>query len=399
MTRKYIRIAELIYKDKIGELTGQEKQELLAWLEESDFNRQIFDELAKGSSLSRSYAEYRNVHREQVWNKIEKQIAPQRSRLSLRWIGYAASVMILVVAGWFAFQMSDNKDSVQEGKKVARITPGTQKAILHLDNGEQVVLADNNTVLVEHSLSGKIEQVDKTLVYQTESTVKDERLNVLEIPNGGEFQVTLADGSRVWLNAGTRLTYPIAFVGKERRVRLDGEGYFEVERDESKPFIVEINGMEVKVLGTSFNLRSFAADNRSTATLVSGKIEVKTPTQRIELLPNQQADLLVGENKLAVREVDAVAYSAWTKGRFVFRRERLETILDDVSRWYNVTVFYEQSRVKDILFSGIVERYADISETLEMLEKTGKVNFIVDEQKIIVRAKKRNRKVLQHFPA
>ena len=387
MTKKYIRIAELIYKDKIGELTGQEKQELLGWLEESDFNRQIFDELAKGSSLSRSYAEYRNVHREQVWNKIEKQIASQRPRLSLRWIGYAASVMILVVAGWFAFQMSDNKDSVQEGKKVARITPGTQKAILHLDNGEQVVLADNNTVIVEDSLSGKIEQVDKTLVYQTESTVKDERLNVLEIPNGGEFQVTLADGSRVWLNAGTKLTYAIAFVGKERRVRLDGEGYFEVERDESKPFIVEINGMEVKVLGTSFNLRSFTADNRSTATLVSGKIEVKTPTQRIELLPNQQADLLVGENKLDVREVDAVAYGAWTKGRFVFRRERLETILDDVSRWYNVTVFYEQSRVKDILFSGIVERYADISETLEMLEKTGKVNFIVDEQKIIVRAK------------
>ena len=213
MTKKYIRIAELIYKDKIGELTGQEKQELLGWLEESDFNRQIFDELAKGSSLSRSYAEYRNVHREQVWNKIEKQIAPQRPRLSLRWIGYAASVMILVVAGWFAFQMSDNKDSVQEGKKVARITPGTQKAILHLDNGEQVVLVDNNTVIVEDSLSGKIEQVDKTLVYQTESTVKDERLNVLEIPNGGEFQVTLADGSRVWLNAGTKLTYPIAFVG------------------------------------------------------------------------------------------------------------------------------------------------------------------------------------------
>ncbi len=387
MTKKYIRIAELIYKDKIGELTGQEKQELLAWLEESDFNRQIFDELAKGSSLSRSYAEYRNVHREQVWNKIEKQIAPQRSRVSLRWIGYAASVMILVVAGWFAFQMSDNKDSVQEGKKVARITPGTQKAILHLDNGEQVVLADNNTVIVEDSLSGKIEQVDKTLVYQTESTVKEERLNVLEIPNGGEFQVTLADGSRVWLNAGTKLTYPIAFVGKERRVCLDGEGYFEVERDESKPFIVEINGMEVKVLGTSFNLRSFTADNRSMATLISGKIEVKTPTQRVELLPNQQADLLVGENKLDVHEVDAIAYGAWTKGKFVFRRERLETILDDVSRWYNVTVFYEQSRVKDILFSGIVERYADISETLEMLEKTGKVSFIVDEQKIIVRAK------------
>ncbi|MDY5489412.1 MAG: DUF4974 domain-containing protein [Butyricimonas virosa] len=387
MTKKYIRIAELIYKDKIGELSEREKNELLAWLEESDFNRQIFDELAKGSSLSRSYDEYRNIHREQVWNAIEKQIVPQGRRLSLQWMEYAASVMILVVAGWFIFQMSDNGDTIQEGKKVARITPGTQKAILHLDNGEQLVLADNNTVVVEDSLSGKIEQVDKSLVYQTESTVKEERFNVLEIPNGGEFQVTLADGTKVCLNAGTKLTYPIAFVGKERRVHLEGEGYFEVKRDENKPFIVEINGMEVKVLGTSFNLRSFAADNRSTATLISGKIEVKTSLRRVELSPNQQADLLVGENKLDVREVDAAVYSAWTKGRFVFRRERLETILDDVSRWYNVTVFYEQSSAKDILFSGIMERYADISKTLEMLEKTGKVSFIIDEQKIIVRAK------------
>ena len=387
MTKKYIRIAELIYKDKIGNLTEQEKCELLAWLEESDFNRQIFDELAKGSSLSRSYDEYRNIHREQVWNAIEKQIVPQGRQLSLQWVGYAASVMILVVAGWFIFQMSDNKNVVQEGKKVARITPGTQKAILYLDNGEQVVLADNNTVVVEDSLSGRIEQVDKSLVYQTESTVKEERLNVLEIPNGGEFQVTLADGTKVCLNAGTKLTYPIAFVGKERRVHLEGEGYFEVKRDENKPFIVEIKGMEVKVLGTSFNLRSFAADNRSTATLISGKIEVKTSLRRVELSPNQQADLLVGENKLDVREVDAAVYSAWTKGRFVVRRERLETILDDVSRWYNVTVFYEQSSAKDILFSGIMERYADISKTLEMLEKTGKVSFIIDEQKIIVRAK------------
>lgn len=387
MTKEYIRIAELIYKDKIGELSEREKNELLAWLEESDFNRQIFDELAKGSSLSRSYDEYRNIHREQVWSVIEQQIVPRRRRLSLQWMGYAASVMILVVAGWFVFQTSDNGDTIQEGKKVARITPGTQKAILHLDNGEQVVLADNNTVIVEDSLSGKIEQVDKALVYQTESAVKEERLNVLEIPNGGEFQVTLADGTKVWLNAGTKLTYPIAFVGKERRVRLEGEGYFEVERDENKPFIVEINGMEVKVLGTSFNLRSFAADNRSTAILVSGKIEVRTSTECIELSPNQRVDLLIGESKLDVREVDAVAYSAWTKGRFVFRRERLETILDDVSRWYNVTVFYEQSSVKDILFSGIMERYADISQTLEMLERTGKVSFIVDQKEIIVRAK------------
>ena len=189
------------------------------------------------------------------------------------------------------------------------------------------------------------------------------------------------------MTAGSKLTYPVAFIGKERRVELEGEGYFEVKRDDAKPFIVTLNGMEIKVLGTSFNLRSFKQDGRTTATLISGKVEVKTLSKNVVLEPNQQADLMVGEDRLEIREVDAEAYRAWTKGQFVFRRERLETIMDDVARWYNVTVFYEQGSAKEILFSGIVERYANITETLKMLEKTGKVLFIVDNQKIIVRVK------------
>lgn len=387
MTRKYIQIADLIYKDKVGMATEEEKRELDAWLEESDFNRQIFCELFKGSTLSRSYEEYRNIHREQVWDMIERQIAPRRRNLSWQWVGYAASVVVLIVAGWFLYTLSGRYDGSSEPKKIAQIVPGSQKAILYLDSGEQVVLEDRAGVIVEDSISGKIEKVANSLVYQSDSVVKEERTNVLEIPKGGEFNVTLADGTKVWLNAGSKLTYPVAFVNRERRVALEGEGYFEVHRDEEKPFVVTVNGMEITVLGTSFNLKSFVQDGRTTATLVSGKVEVKTVSGSVILTPNQQADLLVGENKLEVREVDAEAYRAWTKGMFVFRRERLEAILDDVARWYNTTVFYEQSDVKDILFSGIVERYADISETLKMLEKTGKVEFKIDEEKIIVRAK------------
>ena len=387
MTKKYIQIADLIYKDKIGIATEDERRELQAWLEESDFNRQIFDELSKGSALSRDYEEYRAVHREQVWNQIEQQIAPRRRNLSWQWMGYAASVIVLIVAGWFVFTMTGRNESQKEVKRVATITPGERKAILYLEKGKKVVLGGMDGVIVDDSLCGRIEQVDEALVYQSETGVKEERMNVLEIPKGGEFNVALADGTRVWLNAGTKLTYPVAFVGEERRVRLEGEAYFEVKRDEAKPFIVDLNGMKVTVLGTSFNLKSFRQDGRTTATLVSGKVEVSTDTRKIVLEPNQQADLLVDKDSLNVREVDAEAYRAWTKGQFVFRRERLESILDDVARWYNVTVFYEQGGAKDIVFSGIMERYADISETLKMLEKTGKVSFTVDEQKIIVRLK------------
>lgn len=385
MTKRYIQIADLIYKIKIGIATDEEKRELFAWVDESDFNRQLFDELSEGSALSRSYDEYRAIHREEVWRRLKQQIAPRRRNLSWRWIGYAASVIVLVAAGWFAVMMTGRVDEQKEVKKVVAIVPGERKAILHLETGKQVVLGKNSGVIVNDSLSGKIEQIDNTLVYQAETDVQAERLNVLEVPKGGEFNVTLADGTRVWLNAGSKLTYPVAFVGNERRVILWGEGYFEVKKDDTKPFRVEVNGMQVTVLGTSFNLKSFPSDERTTATLLSGKVEVKTLSESVILEPNQQADLIVGENKLEVREVDAEAYRAWTKGQFVFRRERLESILDDVARWYNVTVFYEQSRAKDILFSGTMERYSDIAETLRMLEKTGKVSFTVGEQKIIVR--------------
>ena len=385
MTKRYIQIADLIYKVKIGIATDEEKRELFAWVDESDFNRQLFDELFEGSALSRSYDEYRAIHREEVWRRLEQQIAPRRRNLSWRWIGYAASVIMLVATGWFAVMMTGRVDEQKEVKKVVAIVPGERKAILHLETGKQVVLGKNNGVIVNDSLSGKIEQIDNTLVYQAETDVQAEKLNVLEVPKGGEFNVTLADGTRVWLNAGSKLTYPVAFVGNERRVILRGEGYFEVKKDDTKPFRVEVNGMMVTVLGTSFNLKSFPSEERTTATLLSGKVEVKTLSESVILEPNQQADLIVGENKLEVREVDAEAYRAWTKGQFVFRRERLESILDDVARWYIVTVFDEQSRAKDILFSGTMERYSDIAETLRMLEKTGKVSFTVDEQKIIVR--------------
>lgn len=385
MTKKYIHIADLIYKDKIRSATEEEQRELREWLDESDFNRQVFDELSKGSTLSRSYEEYRSIHRERVWNQIERQIAPRRRNLSWRWMGLAASVAVLIAAGWFMFSGTGQEGKRDAVKPVAVISPGERKAILHLDEGKKVVLGGRNGVIVDDSLSGRIEQVNEALVYQPESGVKGVRMNVLEVPKGGEFNVTLADGTRVWLNAGTKLTYPVAFVGDERHVSLEGEAYFEVQRDESKPFVVDLNGMKVTVLGTSFNLKSFKRDGRTIATLVSGKVEVEAGAKKMVLEPNQQADLLVEKDSLEIREVDAEAYRAWTKGRFVFRRERLESILDDVARWYDVAVFYEQARAKDIVFSGIMERFADISETLKMLEKTGKVSFTVNEKKIVVR--------------
>ncbi|WP_455511163.1 FecR family protein [Butyricimonas paravirosa] len=382
MTKKYIRIAELIYKDKIGEITEQEKNELLSWLNETDFNRQIFDELSKGSSLSHSYEEYRAIHREQVWRLIEKQVVSENCGLSWRWIGYAASVVVLIVAGWFIFQTQSNEESSWEGKEVAAIIPGTQKAILHLDNGKQIVLADHDAVLVEDRLSGRIEQVNRTLVYQAETNVSEERFNTLEIPRGGEFQITLADGTRVWLNAESKLTYPVAFVGEERHVSLEGEGYFVVTRDSLHPFVVETRGQVLTVLGTSFGIRAYEDEIEILTTLEHGRVRVVSAGGEIELAPGYQSRLTDGV--LVVNKVNTSLYTAWHKGIFVFEDQALKEILNTLSRWYNIDVSYETIDLEAIRFTGELRRYNDIREFLERIQELGKVRFDIKNRTVIV---------------
>ena len=371
-----------------GLLDKSEERELRAWMDEAEENKQLFME---GVKMVREYQMVARSSKDasDSLEHIREMIKARKRRQLWIQITAVASVVILFALSFVFFYTPKSEEM---SPVLAKVHAGGTKATLIVADGIQVDLTQDNLQEVIGQYGATVLKDKKNELRYDNVEVNDEIeekpiYHTISAPVGGEYHFTLADGTMVWLNSSSRLTFPTRFTGDAREVLVEGEVYFDVKHDENKPFIVEINGMEVKVLGTSFNLRSFAADNRSTATLISGKIEVKTSSQRVELSPNQQADLLVGENKLDVREVDAVAYSAWTKGKFVFRRERLETILDDVSRWYNVTVFYEQSSVKDILFSGIVERYSDISETLKMLEKTGKVSFIVDEQKIIVSAR------------
>jgi len=241
------------------------------------------------------------------------------------------------------------------------IAPGKNTATLTLASGKVINLDTNRTsVIVSDSV--------KTVTALTAAT-----------PRGGTYQFTLPDGSKVWLNADSKLEFPSRFNGSERNISLSGEAYFEIAKDKAHPFIVRTKNQEVTVLGTHFNISSYADEALTTTTLAEGSVKVSafdsaTGRQVAVLKPNQQA-IQNPTGGMQVRQVDVSEALAWKNGEFVFDDEPLESIMRKVARWYDVDVVYEANAPKDVTLGGYVSRTRNISVVLEQMERTGKVKF------------------------
>ena len=238
---------------------------------------------------------------------------------------------------------------------------------------------------VETGVEGSFAKAEsKSLVYEKQES-EELVYNKMIVPRAGEYALTLSDGTRVWLNSETEIRYPVAF-GKDRRtVFLSGEAYFEVEKDENKPFYVVLDDVEVKVYGTSFNVNSHYR-GRVQTTLVEGKVGIRvnsTGKERI-LLPNQMAEYDVKKREIEVKDVETYYYTAWRKGEFVFQDETIEEIMDRLCRWYGMEVFYENEHVKEKHFSGIITRFSNVTDILHLIEETATVKFDVKENIITV---------------
>ena len=218
---------------------------------------------------------------------------------------------------------------------------------------------------------------------------KDEKIepvfNTLRIPVGGYYRLTLADGTKVWLNSKTELRYPVTFNGEERKVFLTGEAYFEVTHDEGHPFIVSTDNMNVKVYGTEFNVNTYQKGVIQT-TLVNGKvgIRVNSTGKEVILKPNQMAEFEEQSGTVQVKDVDPYAYIAWRNGEFVFERETIEEIMERLSRWYDVKVFYTNESVKQKRFTGVIDRYDDIEQVLRLIEGPATLRFEVKGNTVTV---------------
>lgn len=294
-----------------------------------------------------------------------------------RYVAAAASVAVIVGS---VFMLE--RENVKEPEKVVS---GKPQAVLVLSSGERIGLTKESACIVEQDSS--VVKVDTAgrIEYVRNTTDTSEIFNKILVPRGGEYVVTLSDGTKVWLDAESELEYPVKFVSNGREVKLKGRAYFEVKKDIDRPFSVSAGEFRLRVYGTEFNMDVYQGDSVRVV-LVNGMVGFKAnaATPEYHLKPGQlgNANMLTG--KVEICDVDSYPYVAWKNREIVFADERLETILDELSRWYDVSCFYSQERLKNIRFSLDVERYDDVSGVLNKLEKTGLVRFHVVGKSITV---------------
>jgi ferric-dicitrate binding protein FerR (iron transport regulator) len=267
-----------------------------------------------------------------------------------------------------------------------KINPGKNQAILTLGNGEKIILTDAiNGQVASRSGVKIIKTADGQLVYDATSITNENlplEYNTIEAPAGGQWQVRLPDGSLIFLNASSSITYPTRFVGNERKVQMIGEAYFEIAHSKNMPFRVASRGQTVEVLGTHFNVMAYADEKIIRTTLLEGSIKIINDSESKILKPGEQAQ--ISGNKFKVTsDVDLEEVVAWKNGYFKFN-ENLESIMAKISRWYNVDVEYRDRPSSDLTFSGKISRSRDISGILKMLEYTGDVHFSLDGRRVIV---------------
>lgn len=325
---------------------------------------------------------------QQITRKEEPVQSGRRIHLLRKWQYAAAVIVLLCAGGYFWYKQSISPVTVPVISQ-ADVTPGGNKAILTLADGSQIILdsttngniAKEGNTLITRSKTGE-------LIYQDAAPTNQggSRLNTLTTPRGGQHQLNLPDGSKVWLNAASSIKYPVAFNGKERKVEITGEAYFEVAKDTHKPFRVIAGEQEVEALGTSFNVNTYDDEPLKKTTLLTGSVRVTRNTnshkQEIVLSPFQQAVVSSSDNtirKITVQTDDAIA---WKSGFIHFTDVKLEEIMRQLARWYDIEVVYEKD-IPDIVFEGKMGRGVGLSKVLTFFEESG-VRFRLEGNKKLI---------------
>ena len=344
---------------------------------ESERHRQLYEEMKRFVAKRENFqlsVEAKKQFKREFDSRIDEAYRRRGRRVWLKVVSYAAMLALPIIAGILLWTRQPVEEVVDYG--IGPIKHGARKATLVLNDGKVLAL-DTSRMTLKESDGVTIHTNDQALVYVDSLDNKGENLqNRLITPKGGEYTIMLADGTKVWVNAATEIRYPVKFAGKERRVRLEGEAYFEVMKDTARSFIVEANGMEVKVYGTSFNVNTHY-QGKILTTLVEGKVGIRVKSTGAEsiLQPNQMAEFNCEKEEVEVTDVDTYYYTAWRAGEFVFQNETIEEIMDRLCRWYDTEVFYANDDVRGKRFTGIIAHFTDVADVLHLIGETATVQF------------------------
>lgn len=381
-TEKDFEIAKKIAHVLSGDCSEENKSSLDEWLSESEDNRNLYEHILDGRNGEKYQKKAVRFDKSVGWEKLSekryRKPAGRQMQMRHRVLRWAAVVSLVCGVGVAAVLYWGQK--MEAGKQVVQneVVQGGTRAMLTLADGKVVDLEKTRGGIVEKQSATNIYNQGDNLIYEDSlvQTVEDVVFNKVTVPRGGEFKLTLSDGTVVYLNSETVLSYPVRFVGETREVELHGEAYFEVAKDVVKPFVVKTSRYNIEVLGTHFNVADYENDAFVHTTLVEGKVAVSGPGVRQRVLqPNEQFVLDKNTGRQEVKTVDISYLVAWKDSRFRFRDVRLEDIMHAIERWYDVTVFYENQEVKDYRFGFNVGRDESIDPLLRVFEANGRIKI------------------------
>jgi transmembrane sensor len=362
-------IKALINKYNSGQATDEEKAMLETW-----YIKNINE---KPSALSA----------EEIEQDIQEvfDLLPKPMRIIAIWPRIAAVASIILCISISGYFLIHKKQATQQTAQTHDIVPGGNKAILTLANGSTIDLSaakngkltNQGSMVISKNTNGQIVYADS----ENDSPSQNDGFNIATTPRGGQYQLVLADGTKVWLNAASSIKYPVAFNGNERKVELTGEAYFEVAHNKEKPFRVISSGQEVEVLGTHFNINAYSDESAIKTTLLEGRVKVTSGDKNKMLKPGEQAQLENGSIQVADVDVDDVV--AWKNGFITFKNADIKSIMRQLARWYNVDVRFTGNISELRSFTGDMPRNSRLSEVLKALELSN-INFKIDGNKVIV---------------
>lgn len=388
MLSKEEHIARLIFLHVQGMTDNAQEKELNEWRSVSPRHEELFQRMLSKRTRGKKYFPFRENGRRggerMAATPTESTIRSFCSKV--KWFPYAAAiVLILSVGGVFYFSGDKEQTEILPIAKNEVQVPGS-RAVLILPDGRKVDL-ENEVLRSDLAQSDSLLLVSaRSLKYRDiDSPDTTEIFHTLEIPRGGEYLLTLSDGTMIYLNSESTLSFPVKFQGKERKVYLTGEAYFKVAKNTEHPFVVTAGELEVLVTGTTFGVRAYKDEKDIQTTLESGQVTVRVEGKSVKLVPNKQVLFNKSTMGLEVRDVDVDLYLAWADGRLVYDNCPLEKILTDLGRWYNIDVFYSRDELRSYQFSLNMKKHEEFTQVLELIGKTGEVQFEIKDNTVIVK--------------
>ena len=369
--KENFRIAKFLASLFTHSAIPEEEKAYREWINENPEHQKLAKRILNEETYEKNTQLIKSFSSQKAWDRIYPRLGGEKASGFLSWrksLKYAALILLLIIPASYLIY------NWVAGETISDITPGTLGGELILSDGKSFNLSDNN--LPENAVRAFV--IDsKGINYQIPANKPQvkEIQNTLRTLQGMECLITLSDGTRVHLNAETRLTYPVCFSSKERIVQIEGEAYFDVAPDKEHPFIVKTSHTSIRVTGTSFNVRAYADEDTESTTLISGTVRINSGNEEFELVPNQHYTYNKNTGTNTVANVNTDLYTSWESGSFIFLNVPLENVMSYLSKWYGFQYSFEDEAAKQVRIGAYLNRYANMNPIIDMITELNLVNI------------------------